>query len=90
MRSDAFHQLQPSLCEPGVLVLTAGSTHPYEYNPDLLRSQNILLDGGNQDHDGNQHHDGLSAGHPRLTNFEAYPKVLISLTYRLGYAELWW
>ncbi len=65
-------------------MVTAGSTHPYEYNPDLLRSQNVLLEGGHQDH------DEPGASHPRLTNFEAYPKVLISMTCRLGYAELWW
>eukprot|EP00891_Asterochloris_glomerata_P009705 jgi/Astpho2/9705/Aster-03695 len=47
----------------------AGSTHPYEYNPDLLRSQNVLLEGGHQDH------DEPGASHPRLTNFEAYPKA---------------
>ena len=63
-------------------MLTAGSPHPNEYNPDLMRSQNILLEGGNQD----QNEPG--PGQARLTNFEAYPKVLISLRRRLGHAEL--
>ena len=85
MRSAVFHRsLQPSRRQQGVWVLIAGSTHSYEYNPDLLRSQNVLLEGGNQDH------DEPGAGHPRLTNFESYHKVLVSLTYRLVHAELWW